>query len=347
MKVSKKGLKIFVFIFMGLLISFVDNSKVSALDYSLSVDSVENLVYGNEYGEGTINGTTDIQGEFSFEHEDDKINDVGQTSVDIIFTPQDTRYPIKKLTINAVIEQRKISVVFDSLLHKQYDGTTNLQLPEYRYDGILNDEVSIVGDLKATLESGYVGETVLVDFSGIEIQGTKKDFYYLDLENHTARIYPSTLQNYGHNATTIMLDDDVFVDIGYSLKVDKKDVNENIENLYTSFAKYDYVVYNHKGIVENVDGQYKVTMNLSNDIMNMKRLELFELTNSGEYKELNYTYKDGKISFSIDSHSSFVLATRDIEYKFIWLFSSILFIYACAIVVSKVRNEKVKSKVAY
>lgn len=327
---------------------FIMPSKLCAIDYNASIESVENLVYGDKYSEGVINGESSIPGNFKFKNNNDVVNFVGINNVEVVFVPDDSNYSLKTFNVDTDIKQRRISIVFKAPIYKQHDGLATIDLPDYTYSGILNDEVSVEGELVGELSATYPGEGIAINLSGVSIKGDKKDYYYIDLLNHNARIYPSKLEHFGDNATVIALDKDVYVDIGYSLKVEEVTSQETIINdLYTSFVKYTYNVYNHYGNELKIDSKYKVLMKIEETYLNKERLYAFELTEDGEYKDLEYTYSDGNIIFTIDSGSSFVLATRNIEYRFIIMFSSILLFSVVFIIVYTIRNSKIKSGKEY
>ena len=155
------------------------------------------------------------------------------------------------------------------------------------------------------------------------------------------------LEKEGSNATQINLDKDVYVDTKYSLVVNVSDDNTSIDSKYTSFKKIEYIVYNHNNVELDVKGNYKVSMSVRSEDVNKYRFTLFELTNTGEYKEIEYTYKNGKIEFNIDSTSKVIFATRDIEYHFIYLFSGVLFFSLLFIIVYRVKHSRMKEEVMY
>lgn len=346
---SKNKLKFVIFIFAFLSFLVFKSDFVLASDYTISIESVDNLVYGNKLKDGYINGKSSIDGEFSFYKQENIIDSVGETEIEIIFTPDDLQnYETRKINFIANVEKRKIFVIFEAPIYKQHDGTTGVNLPNFSYGGIINNEVSIEGSLIGNFSATYVGEDIPVILSGITIEGEKNEYYYVDLLEHSGRIYPSKLEKGGENATTITLDKGVYVDVGYSLKVIKEDYNASIcDDMYTSFLKYSYVVYNHNGIEMDVDGNFKVQMSISQDIMNTERLKLFELTSDGEYKKLEYSYIDDEIGFSIDSGSVLVISTRNIEYKFIFLFSAILLFSLVFVIVYRWKNSRIKEYKEY
>ena len=346
---SKNKLKFVIFIFAFLSFLVFKSDFVLANDYTISIESVDNLVYGNKLKDGYINGKSSISGEFSFYKQENVINSVGETEIEIIFTPDDLEnYETKKVNFVANVEKRKIFVIFEAPIYKQHDGGTGVNLPCFSYGGIINNEVNVAGTLVGNFSATYVGEDIPIVLSGITIEGEKSEYYYVDLLEHSGRIYPSKLEKGGENATIINLDKGVYVDVGYSLKVSKEDYNTSICNdMYTSFLKYSYIVYNHNGVKMDVDGNFKVQMSISQEIMNTERIKLFELTSDGEYKKLDYSYIDGEIRFSIASQSELVICARNIEYKFIFLFSAILLFSLIFVIVYRWKNSRIKEYKEY
>jgi hypothetical protein len=346
--VSKNKLKFLIFVVSFLALFLIDNKQIKAIDYNVSVESVSNLVYGNKLKDGTITGESEIEGEFSFYDSDLVLDNVGTKSIDIIFTPQDlNNYSSKRITVDVEVSRKKISVVFSTPIYKQYDGNSSISLPEYSYVGIIDNEIEVVGTLTATLAATYVSEDIPLVLSGVTLVGDKANCYYIDLEEHTARIYPSRLEKGGENATYIDLDKDVYVDISYSLKVEKINEAVSVNKKYTSFLRYNYEVYSHNNVKLSVDSKFKIMMKIDKEVMEKERLKVFELTSSGEYKELEYFYQEGVIYFSIDSDSSLVLTTRDIEYELIVLFSGVLLFSLVFIVIYRFKNSRIKEYKSY
>lgn len=344
---SKNKLKFLLFFSFSLLFMFVNNNYVNAQDYNISINSLEGLTYGNKLKDVKINGNSEgVEGTFYFYNQEYVLDTVGEIELEIFFVAKNSS-EVKSITVTKEVLPKKISVWFENPLYKQYDGLSTLNLPNYSYVGIINNEVSVEGTLIGNVTATYVGDAIPVVLSGVTIVGEKSDCYYLDLLEHNARIYPSVLEKNGENASKITLDKDVYVDISYSLNVKKDNGNELIDNKYTSFAKYSYEVYDYNNEKINVSGKYDILMKIDEDVMNKERLKVFELTKDGEYKELVYTYRNGEIHFKMDSTSSLVLSTRDIEYHFIILFSAILIFSLIFVIVYRLKNSKIKEYKEY
>lgn len=337
----KNKLKYIIFIPLFVLFFAFFSVEIKASDYPVTINNVTNLVYGNKLKDAIIDGeSSEVEGEFSFYNKEIVLDRVGEIELEIIFVPKDSN-EVKKISYNAIVEKREISIFFFSPIYKQYDGSDNIKLPAYTYQGIINEEVSIQGGLRGKLTATYVSEDIPIILSGIEIVGDKKDCYYLDLLEHSARVYPSTLNKSGVNETQIIIDEGVYVDIGYSLKVEEQNKQEKINDKYTGFKVYKYDVYSYNNVLLEINSEYQVKMVIDEDIKNKERLALFEVTKDGEYKKLNYNIKDSEIHFTIDSNSKVVFATRNIEYHFILLCTSILIFYAVFIVVYRCKNSKI------
>ena len=316
------------------------SNKVSAVSESISITKIEGLVYGNTLKDATIYGNnSEIEGVFAFAEENRVLDKTGEIELEIIFIPQDS-VNVVKINYLGIVEKRKISVVFESPIYKQYDGNTSINLPKHSYKGILHNEVGVIGELVGTLSASYVSEGIPVVLSGIEIVGEKKDCYYLDLLEHQARISPSKLEKEGNLATVINLDKDVYVDVGYVLKVNSIDESSKINNKYTSFKKYTYKVYNHNNSELNVAGMFDVYTKVEKGLLDKERLEIFELTKDGQYKKIEYVVNGEYLHVKISGGSSIVFATRNVEYHFIILFSGLLLCYGVFIVVYRLTKSK-------
>jgi len=352
--VSKNKLKFVIFIISLFAFFSIDEVVIKASDYNIDIISVEGLQYGDSLNRGKIiaraidENENDVPGYFSFHNGNSIIDSIGEQTYEVVFTPDDlNNYSSKKVSVTTNVSKRRIFIIFASPLYKQYDGTTNISLPQYSLSGILNEEVSVAGSLNAVLEAGYVGEGIGVILSGLSIEGDKSEYYYIDFLGHSARISPSTLEKSGENATIITLEKDVYVDVVYSLKVVMENVNEIVKDKYTSFLKYSYKVYNHNNQYLAVDGKFKVSMDIEEEILNKERLQVYELTSDGEYKELSYVYKNNKIVFEIDNDSSLVFTTRNIEYELIILFIGILIFSGIILLLYRYKNNRTKDYIKY
>lgn len=334
---GKNKLKITIFtVFVALLTMFF-SSEISARDYNVSVEKVEGLIYGNSLQNASIIGKSDgVEGEFSFANSDMVLTQIGEIVLEINFKPNDSN-EIKKINFTGIVERRKIDIVFDSLIYKQYDGTDSIALPKYSYAGIINNEVSVEGDLTARLSASYVSKDIPIILGGVEIVGEKRYCYYIDFLEYTGTIYPSVLEKPGVNATEITLDQDVFVNVDYNLRVLEYENNTSIDKKYTGFNMYQYGVYDHNNRPIDVSGSFDVVMNLNDNVVKKERLALFELTSTGEYKKLDYNINDGRIYFSIANDSSVIFATRNIEYRLIMLFVAVLGMYLLFLIAYRIK----------
>jgi hypothetical protein len=287
-------------------------------------------------------GNSSISGDFSYENEDFVLESVGNITLKVIFTPDDEEnYSKKEINVETIVEKRKISVVFDRLLYKQYDGTKNIELPSFTYSGILNNEVTISGTLVAELDGAYVSNEIGVTLKGITVIGEKKDFYYIESNEHTARIFPSSLEKQGENKTIIFLSEGIYIDINSSLKVISQDNNSKIDKNYTALKEYKYEIYSDEK-VNDINSNIEVIMNVSDSLMKTRRLAIYELTQDGVYKELEYNYSNGVMKFSINNNSKIVFATRNIEYGLIFIFSGVLLFYFIFMIIYRCKNSKIK-----
>lgn len=337
---SKNSFRYILFIGLLFLFGIVFSNKIDAINQDISVTNIEGLVYGNTLGNATIYGNSNgVEGVFTFADKDRILSTVGEIELEVLFIPKDSN-SIVKINYLGIVEKRKISVVFDSPIYKQYDGNTSIDLPRHSYKGILHNEVTVEGVLLATLSASYVSEGIPVILSGIEIVGEKKDYYYLDLLGHYARISPSKLEKEGSLATTIYLDKNVYVDVGYILRVNSKEESKRINDTYTSFKTYTYNVYSHNNTLLTVAGTLDIYTKVEKGLLDKERLALFELTKDGEYKQLDYSINGEYLNVKIAGGSAIVFATRNIEYHFIVLFSFLLLCYGIFIVVYRLSKTK-------
>ena len=341
---SKNKFKVIVF--MGVLVAnlLLSCKIIKAIEYEVEIQGLENLTYGNELEEVKVIGNSQIEGKFSIENSNRRLDEVGEIDLVIKFDPTDSSYESKIINYPATVEPKKVEIIFADRIYKQYDGTSEIKLPDYSYIGIIEDEVEVEGKITGSLLTTYPSENVPLTLGGIHLEGEKKDCYQLVLDGHEAIIYPAKLEKGGDNATIITLPKNLYIDVNYILKVNNKEENRKVNDLYTSFLSYSYQVFNHSNIELKLNSKVKFNMVVSSYYMNKERLKLFELTSDGEYKEIEYRYINGRLLFEMESDSQLVLATRNIEYDFIVFFSSILVISVGLGIVYYRKNSKIKSK---
>lgn len=326
----------FIFLFM---LSF---QQIKASEYEINVEKVENLVYGNSLKSAKIVGNSSILGNFSFENENLVLNDVGNIELKIVFTPSDVEnFNKKEILFETNVEKRRVTIIFDRLLYKQYDGTKEIDLPSYTYSGIINNEVEIEGNLVGTLEASYISDEVNVELSGLTIVGEKKDCYYLETSDYVAKIFPKILEKKGANETILILADNIYINLDSSLKIEVKEETKKIDRNYATFKIYNYDIYNGENKLD-IDSDIVVSMKIDKNIMDTKRLKIFELTSEGKYQELEYRYSDDKINFTMNSNSKLVFATNNIEYSLIIIFSGVILFYLIFIMFYRFKNSKIK-----
>ena len=146
-KIKNSIFLIFAVIFISI---FCHAQKIEASsNYTVEIERIDGLVYGNKYSTGQIVVKTQtIPGTFKYAFPNDIAMKTGQITIAVDFVPLDESYMGIRLFPKAIVEKRPINILFDSMIYKQYDGTDKVNLPDYIYDGILEgDDVSVVGDL--------------------------------------------------------------------------------------------------------------------------------------------------------------------------------------------------------
>ena len=286
--------------------------------------AIEGLEYGDKYSDGEIVIKEQSEpGTFVIACPDDVVNQTGIIFIGVNFIPDNEGYPSEYFQVEVEIKAIDVIIVFDSLIYKQHDGSDVAILPGYSLDGIIHDSVSVEGKLEGRYETTLVSDNIPITLSGISLKGDYSGAYNLILTGHTGRIHPSYLQDVA-NRVTLDLDENVFISGNYNLNVKQEDDNHNIIDKYTSFSKTSFAVYDQTNRKIEIDGKYKATYKIDKEIMAKERLAIFELDENNNYKELEYIYSNGVLYFEIDTSSSVVFATRNIEYHYIALFSGIL-----------------------
>jgi len=331
---------IFVFIFMQTNIV----SAGDPADYTVDI-TIEGLEFGDRYGDGEIVVIEQsIPGTFSFVYPDDIVNQTGVINIGVNFIPEDRdTYATMYMSIEVEIEAIDVIIVFDSPIYKQHDGTDEAILPTYSVNGIIHDSVSVIGVLEGKYATTLISDNIPIILSGLSLQGTYSGAYNLVLDGHTGRIHPSYLQDLA-NRVTLDLDDDVFISGNYNLNLKSEKESKIVNEKYTSFNKYSFLVYDQNGRKLEIKGKYEVSLRVDDKIMKKERLALFELDENNNYKELEYTYNNGIIYFEMDTDSSLVFTTRNVEYHFIIIFSGILLFSLGFVVVYTIKNSKINEQ---
>ena len=123
----------------------------------------EDLVYGEPlFQSSLIGGSANVAGTFRWV-EEDKVEFVGVSTQRVVFIPDDSSYNMKEFELDVKVEARRVYLKFEGELRKQYDGSDALILPSYVINGIIDKDVYIRGELKATLDSAFVGENINVN----------------------------------------------------------------------------------------------------------------------------------------------------------------------------------------
>lgn len=328
--------KVIFMIFMAIsLFIFTQNEYICAQDdYTIEIDGVTGLTYGDQISDGEIViGEQSVPGEVFFQHPDRIVNTAGEYTVWVTFSPTDKVTYGNGVSIPVItnVAKKNIEVIFDSPIYKRYDGTENVDLPTHSYLGIINNEVTVVGDLQGKFNGSYVAEEVGITLSGIILEGEKKDCYNLVLTGHYGRIHPAYVHDVS-NRVSIEFSENVYVDVLATVDMKKVDESNDVNRLYTSFMSYEFSVYDHNNQQLHVQGNYKVGLKIDASIFETERLQVFELNSNNEYKELSYTYNNGVMKFEMDPESRIVFTTRDVEYGYIILFCGVLAVSLLVIV---------------
>ena len=131
----------------------------------------------------------------------------------------------------ADVAKKNIEIIFDSPIYKRYDGTEQVDLPQHSYIGIINNEVTVVGDLQGSFNGSYVAEEVGITLSGVVLEGEKKDCYTLVLTGHYGRIHPSYVNDVS-NSVSIEFGENVYVDVMATVNMKNIFETKKVNKLY-------------------------------------------------------------------------------------------------------------------
>lgn len=325
-------------LFIMLLIGFFclcflsDENVVSAKDVIIEeYPIVTEIVYGEPLFQATfIGGKANVDGKFVWV-EEDAILDAGISGQRVIFFPTDTAYSYKELVMDVKVNKRKVELKFEDELYKQYDQKSTIDLPNYVVVGIIDKSVYVRGELKASLESGLVGENVKVILSGLELVGEGSSNYSLVLTGHSATIHPDSIEKFGPVKNKIDFDDKTFVPVGSNLFVEQV---ENLEmNNYIVRETYDvYVKSDNKRF--DISGKVDVKIKIDENSLKGKRIKLFNYYN-GKYENIEYEYIDGYLIYTSNGLGNLVIAQKEKSY---WWAYFILIVFVLSVLVVVIRN---------
>ena len=228
--------KVIFMIFMAIfLFIFTQTGFVSAQeDYTIEIESVTGLTYGDTISKGRIViKEQSVPGEVFFQHPDRIVNTAGEYTVWVTFKPTDVNAYGNGISIPFVadVAKKNIEIIFDSPIYKRYDGTEQVDLPQHSYIGIINNEVTVVGDLQGSFNGSYVAEEVGITLSGVVLEGEKKDCYTLVLTGHYGRIHPSYVNDVS-NSVSIEFGENVYVDVMATVNMKNIFETKKVNKLY-------------------------------------------------------------------------------------------------------------------
>lgn len=321
-----RRMRFFLIIFSAILFFVCKDIKVKAVEYNVSeIPVASDITYGEPlFRSQLVGGESEVSGVFSWK-EINKMLPAGLNKEKIVFIPNDSSFPVKEFEVDINVNLRRVYLDFERELKKQYDSYSSLKLPEYTIRGILDKTVYLRGDLKATLESVFVGDNVKVFLSGVELVGEKVENYYLDLEGYTAKIYPKFIEMFGNVKNRIDFMGDDCVPVNSIIHIEKSS-DKVLKRGYNVKNAYDVSV-DSNGTKYDVNGKIKVKVKIDASNFNYKRLEIYNYYNE-QYEELDYVYKDGYLIYECEGLGALLFLQKKLVYE-PWFVMIIVVISIC------------------
>ena len=340
MKKTKYLLIISVFLF------FLFTSKaVCASEYDIIQSPVASeIVYGAPlFQSELIGGSSSEEGVFVWKNED-VILDAGVYTEKVLFIPSNDELNHMEIDVEITVKPRKIFVTFEKELKKIFDSSNKIELPAYVVKGALNEEVYVVGNLKGELESAFVGENINVTLSGIELDGIKKNNYYLDLDGFTATIYPKAIEMFGEIKNKVEFIDDMYVPMNSIIHLESCDAEFTLPD-YKYIESYNIVLKNGEQIVD-IDGKIKVKIKLDDAKLTGDKIALFNYYNN-EYRKIDYVYEDGYLIYESDGLGSLVVFETVANYSWLVMIIvlAVLTVLCILLFVKKKPKTRIKKKI--
>lgn len=335
--------KKFIVYFIGCLISFffiscknVCASEITVHEYPSSTS----INYGEPlYMSELVGGSASVEGNFVWKNSLSTF-DVGQVMGDVLFIPSNENFDVVELKIPITINPRRVYLKFEKDLYKQYDSLNTIKLPNYVVGGIINKEVYVSGEIEGKLESVLVGENIKVNLSGIELKGDKKDNYYLDLNCFTATIYPRVKEEFGNDKNKIEFSENIYVPINSSFKTKKIANNDFKKDNYVIKEVYELNVFDNNSIYD-INGKVTIKIKVDDAALRGKKIKVFNYYNE-EYKEVDYEYKNGYLSYSCEGLGILVIANKKTSYVWLYIVASVLVLNAMLFCVKKILENRKK-----
>lgn len=314
-----------VFISLVLAFVFFGAKNVGASAIVIEKEPVPTSIdYGEPLFESKlIGGKANVEGAFSWAN-GEQLLEVGEHSVEVIFSADEVSYSPVSFFVNITVNKRRVYIKFEDEIHKQYDDTRDIDLPNYIVGGIRKgDNVYVNGKLKGTLESGLVASNTNVFLSGIELVGEKKDNYYLDLSGFSAKVYPKYIEKLIGDKNRVQLDKNMYVPVNTSIFIEEVGKETLKKDNYKIINSYDiYLASEGKRI--DVDKTITVKVKISEGNFDYERLHVYNYYNNSYEEILDYKYEGGYLTYTSSSLGQLVFAQKELNFWWVYLLCSLL-----------------------
>ncbi len=336
----KKKITLITIIYMAFLFFFCVN-KVDAAEIMIEqYPTASDIVYGEPlFQSRLVGGKANVEGVFAWKDERE-ILEIGEYTKMVVFQPFSDLYKNKEFSVNIKVNKRRVYIKFEEEIYKQYDGTTNISLPNYVVGGVIDNGVYVRGELQASLESSLVGES-LVNLSGVELVGEKSFNYYLDLSGFSATIYRTSVEKFGDIKDKIEFSSNTYIANDALIYVEKLQNHLLDKEGYEIVNVYD-IYLKSGGDRIDVANRVNVKIKIDEGNFNYEKLEVYSYY-KGSYEKLDYKYEDGYIFYTSHSLGNLVFAQKLENYW--WIYACITLVIFSCVSLLVIKSFKGKEKI--
>ena len=331
----------YIFAFVLMFFFFCNDEKAKGMYDPIIIENptASEITYGEPLFESILTGgKANVEGVFSWKNNKETFP-AGEYRRTVIFSPFDNEYNDLEVKVLVKVNKKRVYLKFEEEFHKQYDGTGNLDLPNYEVKGIIDSGVYVKGDLSAKLDGILIGRNNVI-LSGIELAGDRTSNYYLDLEGVTCDVHPNYIEKFGDVKHRVDFSSDIYVPFDTLIYVNQADTNKIKIDGYSIKRAYDiYLESDNKRVA--VHDPVIVKIKVDDSAFKFNRLSVYNV-NNGAYELVDYEYEDGYILYKTSSLGLLVFAQKELDFTWLYIVTSLLLVITVFVVLFRYYKGKEK-----
>ena len=327
--------------FFALLVAYFflfSANPIKAIDI-LEYPVASEISYGEPLWCSKLNGgLASVEGKFIWKDEN-LILHSGVQSATVVFDVEDEAHLDLEFNVDVNVKQRRVYIKFEQDLYKLFDEKRDIKLPNYVVRGIIDSEVYVKGDLVGVLEDALVGENKKVELSGLTIMNDYNNNYFIDYDGFFATVYPKYIEKFGNEKNKVDFYGEIYVPTNSVLYIGNGSFDDLEIEGYIVKDTYDIHIKNEDESID-IDGRVKVRIKVDEDLIKQRRVSLFNYYKD-VYKEVDYVYEDGYVTYMCEGLGTLVIVEKQINYWLIFvLVGAFLLVGLSVIVVNCVKNKE-------